>query len=212
MYLSLGPVLQVRAYISTTFRMKISHLTHITVVLALIWRPRAEPVSQLSEQPCELRVVSHLMYSCTKGPSCGYQLTPKPLPIARRNYAPNELHELPAPCRWDSGALHHCTVTNGQTMGLRMLHSGSTSRAASDVPSATSLPVCSAVCCNCPRHDPSEASRYVLILLRRLDTCQNLLDANANLLATGAFLDLPNSAIGVIECARLLQDVRKFSL
>jgi hypothetical protein len=119
---------------------------------------------------------------------------------------------LPAPCRWDSGALHHGSVTNGQTMGFSMLHSGSTILTASDVPCATLLPVCSAVCCDCPRHDPGEASRYVLILLRRLNASQDLLDANANLLATGAFLDLPNSAIGVIESTRLLQDVCKFSL
>ncbi len=62
---------------------------------------------------------------------------------------------------------------------------------------------------NGPRHDPRKATGDILILLRGLNACKNLLDTNANFRAAGNFLDLTDGAllVTVRECTRLLKNV-----
>jgi len=71
-----------------------------------------------------------------------------------------------------------------------------------DIPQRKLLSVCPTIRCNGPRHDPCEASRYVLVLLRGLDACQDLLDTNANLLAVSALLNLSDCTVDIVECVR----------
>lgn len=67
---------------------------------------------------------------------------------------------------------------------------------------------------NGSRHDPCKAARNILILLGCLNTCEDLLDADADLGATGNLLDFTNGTllITVRECARLLENVCELSL
>jgi hypothetical protein len=76
------------------------------------------------------------------------------------------------------------------------------------------LPVGTLVRCNGSGHDPCESSRNVLILFRGLNACQDLLDADANLLATCHLLNLSKGTLSVtiFERAGLLQHMCEFLL
>jgi len=67
---------------------------------------------------------------------------------------------------------------------------------------------------NSTRHDASEAARYILVLLRRLDTGEDLLDANPNFGVTCHLLDLTDGAllVGIGEGTGFPQDGCKLGL
>lgn len=63
-------------------------------------------------------------------------------------------------------------------------------------------------------HDPGKPARYVLVLLCRLNGCQDLLDAHTHIGATRNLLNLSDGTllVSIREGTRLLQHLRKLRL